>query len=273
MPEWLSLTLAAMIAISPVPSTAATGEALVPRSGDIAGEIDHAIEAGRLMQARLMIDATPELAIYRRARALALLDLADGRSAKAFTDLQALLAQQPDDALALEGAGLAAARIGRDDASNYLERCLAADSRRWRAWNALAVLADRAHDWVASAAAYRHGLAASADNTAILNNMGYSLMMQARAAEAVDVLQTAFLIAPLDRTVENNLIVARAMQGDRPDVQAVEPSRAAYLLNNAGYGFWLRGDTTTARSMFDAAVRASPVDYAIARDNLRLLAP
>jgi len=267
------LALGVMILISPVPSTAATGEGLVPRSGDIAGEIDHAIEAGRLMQAHLMIDAAPELSTYRRARALALLDLAEGRPAKALTGLQVLAAQQPEDAVALEGAGLASARIGRDDAADYLKRCLAADSRRWRAWNALAVIADRARDWVASAAAYRHGLAASADNAAILNNMGYSLMMQARAAEAVDVLQHAFRIAPFDRTIENNLIVARAMQGDRPDVQALEPSRAAHLLNNAGYGFWLRGDTNTARSMFDAAVRASPTDYAIARENLKLVAP
>ena len=236
-----------------------------------ADEIDHAIDAGRLLQARLMIEASAGLDAYRRARALGLIDLGEGRFAAAFEKLQTLLKTKPDDALTLEAAGMAAAKTGRSDAGDLLTRATAIDPRRWKAWNTLGVLADLRRDWAASRDAFGRALALRPGSPVVLNNLAYSLMLQGRPKDAIPLLERVIAASTDNESGRNNLVVARAMNGDYPNVTGLPQAEAARAFNNAAYGFLLRGDMPTADILLNRAIAANPLDYPLARANLALI--
>jgi Flp pilus assembly protein TadD len=262
----------AMLALGSAEAVAAPPAPTPSQLTDIyADEIDHAIDVNRLLQARLMIGYAAGLDPYRRDRALGRIDLAEGRFPMAFDRLRPLLQVHPDDAVLLEAAGIAAAKMGRGDARDLLARATAIDAQRWKAWNTLGVLADLRRDWRASADAFGHALTVRPNSPVVLNNLAYSLMLQSRAKEAIPLLERAIAAAGNSELARDNLTVARAMNGDYPNVAGLPQAEAARAFNNAGYGFFLRGDVAIASSLWERAIETSPVDYPPARANLALI--
>ncbi|MFZ4688898.1 MAG: tetratricopeptide repeat protein [Polymorphobacter sp.] len=236
--------------------------------------IDAAIAAGRYDDARDLIartargDDSPKLRL--RSAELALARGALGQAATAFTDLAA------DPALAAtaqQGLGLTRLRQGNvAAASAALDAALAADPALVRAWNARAVIADRARDFAAADAAYARALALDPANAMVLGNRGYSWLLRRRFAEAEADLARAGVLDPGLAAVQTNLRVARAMQGRYRDAFAGSTrARLATDLNTVGFAAVARGDMAVAESYFNRALALNPRFDQVAWANLRYL--
>lgn len=240
--------------------------------------IANALDHGRLLQAREMI------AIERRkanAPASILLDgldarlaLAEGRNADAFFAFTRLAEAFPNDCVVREGAGLAALRLGSlNGAQKLLNEAIAICPGQWRSWNALGVIADRNGDWSASAAAYARALALVPTEPVVLNNLGYSLILQRRFDDAEQMLRNAIRIAPNNDRLSNNLDIAMIAAGKAldPDIANAPPARRATRLNNAGYISFLSGRTSVAKSYLDDAIAIGPAYFGRAARNLKIV--
>lgn len=261
-------------AASDVPAAPMAGAAAATAHGTPAShyaEIENAVTSGRLMQAGMMLDrlppeATPSAPLLR---ARALLQLAENEPRAALELAFRVIAIHPDDAVAHECAGAAALRLRDPRAAGLLGRAVALSPTRWKSWNMLGVLADRAAQWSVADDAYARARAVRPDEPEILNNIGYSLVLRGKSADALPWLARAARLDPASSAIANNLVVASALNGAVPTLPAsLPPVRAAAMLNNAGYAFWLNGDVRHGRQLLQQAVTASPTYYARAKNNL-----
>ncbi|MGS1016496.1 tetratricopeptide repeat protein [Allosphingosinicella humi] len=241
-----------------------------------AGAIRAAIDGGRLLQARTMLDHNRELgtpAIGQGGLEADLL-MAEHRYSEALGRYLRLIGDTPGNAHFLTGAGLAALRLGDKAGSvQYLRRAVALEGADWTAWNALGVLSDGQGAWADSAMAYDKAFALAPDKAAIWNNRGYSLLLQRRPQEALAALDRAAALDPNSRCIAVNRQMARGMAGLYPRARGEHESSRdwAARLNNAGYGAWLAGDRPAARSLLARAIEASEVHYGRALANLALV--
>lgn len=236
-------------------------------------QIDRAIEHGRLIQAHEMISMgghSPELLrspIYLRI--LGQLALAENNNGDAYLRYRMARDANPKDCLAWEGMGLAALRLGRNNAAQAaLNEATRLCIDRWQSFNALGVLADRSGDWAAGKDAYARALLVAPNQPEIMNNAGFSLVLQGRFDEAEAVLTKAKLFAPRDERIANNLDLALAGQGKSITVAT---AAQAYRLNNVGYMAYLAGNLDTARSYFSDAMKLSPSFFERASANLEMI--
>lgn len=176
-------------------------------------------------------------------------------------------------ARALQGEGIALSMMGKsDEALAALKQATAADKTQWRAWNGLGREYDLRKDWKKSQAAYAEALAAPGANTAVvLNNRGYSHLLQKE-----NDLAAADFVAALDKdpaltAARTNLRITMAMQGhyDRAAVSGAGDDRAA-VLNNVGLAAAIRGDYVEAGKLLNQAIEAKGKYYERAVDNLQL---
>jgi len=176
-------------------------------------------------------------------------------------------------ARALQGEGIALSMLGRsDDALATLKQATAADKTLWRAWNGLGREYDMRRDWKKSEAAYAEAMAAPGANIAVvLNNRGYSHLLQKQ-----NDLAAADFVAALDKdpgltAARTNLRITMAMQGhyDRAAVTGAGDDRAA-VLNNVGLAAAIRGDYVEAGKLLNQAIEAKGKYYERAVDNLQL---
>lgn len=235
--------------------------------------IDLAIRSGRLDQARLMI--ADQLKAGQPAdtlnRPLADLAFAAGHDEGALSRYQALLGRTPGDPAACERAGIAALRLNRlAEARTMLACATDGASATWRSWNARGVLADLEQDWQAAAASYAQALRLNPANPRILNNVGYSHLLQGDWAGAVPYFARARAVEPSIARIANNLELARAaIDGNLPHRLPDEAVSAwAARLNDAGVAAQLRGDRQRAIASFTRALEASGPWYARAANNL-----
>lgn len=250
---------------SPLPAAAA--------SPATSGEIEQAIESGRLDQARLMIAdmVAPGAPAEAQEAALAHLAFASGRDEEALARYQALLGASPADRKACERGGIAAVRLHRLDAARPLLECATASpDASWRAWNALGVLADLEQDWATATNHYGRALELSPDNPRVLNNIGYSHLLQGDWGEAIRLFERAQAIDPAIARLANNLELARAaIDEDLPRRRPRESaSDWASRLNDAGVAAELLGDRQRAIANFTRALEASGKWYDRAANNL-----
>ena len=120
-------------------------------------EAAHAINTGRLEQARTMIGNAVAAGASGPPVERLLADLAfvSGRNDEALTRYKTLVAGNPADLLLAERAGIAALKAGDvERATVLIERAVTSAAPSWRAWNARGVLADLQRDWPAADAAY-----------------------------------------------------------------------------------------------------------------------
>ncbi|HEY3696569.1 tetratricopeptide repeat protein [Phenylobacterium sp.] len=236
------------------------------------GEIQRALDERRYIDAGQMLDGAalsgssdPRLVLLSGE-----LDLARNRYADALGEFERALEAPATHAAALQGQGVALSLLGRSDkALAALALAVAADPSAWRAWNALASEYDRRQDWTQAESAYGKALAASANQAVVLNNRGYSRLLQHRPEEAVPDFVAALQKRPDLAEARTNLRLALAMKGDygRATAAGANDDRAA-ILNNAGFAAALRGDYAESQDLLERAMKARSEYYSRASENL-----
>jgi Flp pilus assembly protein TadD len=238
-------------------------------------EIDHAIDAGRFDQARLMIAN----AIQAGAPAatlepeMAKLAYRSGAHAEALARYEALLAAKPGDATLSEQVGLAALALGLDEkALAALARATAAPSASWRAWNALGVLADRGQDFAEARASYAKAQALAPSRPEILNNLGWSYFLEGRPAEALPYLERAMAADGHVKLYAANVEVAKAaIAADLPPRRQGESADDyAARLNDAGVVALSQKQKRKAIAAFSQAIAVHGDYYERAANNLKM---
>lgn len=239
------------------------------------GEARHAIAAGRLDQARIMIGAAIRDGAKGEAIDRLLADLAfeTGDFHSALARYRALLAARPGDALAAERAGIAALHTGDGAlAARLLGRATQSPSASWRAWNARGVAADRRADWEVADLAYARARALAPDRAEVANNLGWSLLIRGRWTEALEQLERAAALDPKSRRIADNLDLAQGAVSENLPVRRDGESDHdwAARLNDAGVAARLRGERKRAIAAFAQAMEARSLWFERAANNLAL---
>ncbi len=199
--------------------------------------------------------------------------LARGQMPAALTTFRSVAADPVEKARAMEGEGLALSLMGKsDDALAALKQATVLDKTLWRAWNGLGREYDMRKDWKLSQAAYAQAMAAPGANTAIvLNNRGYSHLLQKQNELAIADFVAALDKDPALAAARTNLRLAMAIEGhyDRAATTGVGDDRAA-VLNNVGLAAAIRGDYDEASKLLNEAIEAKGAYYERATDNLQL---
>ena len=236
---------------------------------------EQAIADGRLADAKLLIERA--LLVdgdnVRAKLLLAELRLATGAVDSADTLFRELQEHRDVEAQALQGSGLAHfAKGDQEGGVKLLQQSVEQDSELWRAWNALGYYYDSREDWENAVAHYSAALEAQENNPIVLNNRGFSRLMQGELDGAVADLTNAVKQDPDMRMARANLRLALAWRGEYVLALAGVPkNKTARSLNNTGYVAMLRGDFASAESFLLRAVEADPSFSPIARRNLELL--
>lgn len=238
-------------------------------------EIQRALDEQRLIDAGRMLDRA-QVAGVRDPRLQVLggdLSLRRGRLNAAFAAYQSAEADPAMQPRALQGQGIALSLQGRsDEALEVLLRAVAADPGAWRAWNALGREYDNRTQWAQAEAAYSQAMSGSGGDALVLNNRGYSRLLQHRRDEAVADLVAALAKRPALTEARTNLRLALAMAGDydRAVAGGAVDDQAA-LLNNAGFAAAMRGDYAKAEALLAQALELKSEYYGRASENLKVV--
>lgn len=237
-------------------------------------EAEHAISAGRLEQARLMIGRAVAAGASgpQIDRLLADLAFASGSNEEAQQRYQRLLAANPTDPILAERAGIAALKRNNDaTAAVLIDRATRYPKATWRAWNARGVIADLQRDWMAADAAYAEAAKRAPDESEISNNRGWSQLLRGDWQKAEGLFERAVMLDSQSARIANNLELARAaVAADLPERRAGESDTSwAARLNDAGMAAQLMGDKQRAVAAFTQALEASGRWYARAANNLQ----
>lgn len=261
-----------------VPAQAGIFDSSPPKSvkldNDVILHIQSAFEDQRYLDASKILDQAL-LAAGKDARLTywaGQLSLAHGHYQDALTNFVSIKTDPQMRGLALEGEGIALAKLGRSDAAiSSLQAAVAANPAAWRAWNALGSEFDRRHDWSNAETAYAHAISSSSGAAIVMNNRGFSRLSQKKPDLAIIDFVAALEKKPDMATARNNLRLAMSMQGeyDRAIQGAADGDRAA-ILNNAGFAAMLRGDYAKARDFLTQAMKAKGGYYTVAAANLEM---
>ncbi len=241
----------------------------------LAAQVEQALDEQRNLDAGNLLDeaATKDLKSPALTRLGGELLLARGNYADAIDVFRLVDTNPAEKAKALAGEGIALSMLGRsDDALARLKQAVELDKSLWRAWNGLGREYDIRHDWTHSADAYEHAMAAPGANRAVvLNNRGYSHLLQHQVDQAATDFVAALQKDPALAPARTNLRMALAMQGqyDRAAMTGVGDDRAA-VLNNVGLAAAMRGDYGEADKLLNDAIAAKGEFYSRAAENLQL---
>lgn len=238
-------------------------------------EAEHAIAAGRLDQARLMIGNAIKAGAEGPKVDLLLAELAfeSGDFHAALGRYEGLLAADPGNPLHFERAGISAFRTGDlGRAAAHLKRATSMPGASWRAWNARGVVADHLADPEAAELAYAQAAALAHDRPEILNNMGWSLLLRGEWERALELLERATTLDPKSRRIADNAELARAaLSGDLPRRLPGESEEDwTARLNDAGVIASIRGDQRRAAAAFAQALEARSRWFERAANNLAI---
>jgi Flp pilus assembly protein TadD len=248
-------------------------------AADPGGGLGHAVQAlqaGRLDQARIMIDAAVKAGAQGEEVDRLLADLAfrSGDYAAALDRYQKLAAAHPQEMLAFERAGIAAFHVGDlRRATAALKAATALPGASWRAWNARGAIADFRRDWAEADLAYDRALALAPNRAEVLNNRGWSLMLRGQWQEALQLLERAAARDPKAPRIADNLELARAaLAEDLPKRQTGESDADwAARLNDAGVVAAAGGDRQRAVAAFARAIETSSLWFERAANNLAIV--
>ena len=272
----LVVAFAVLLALSSAPAaSAARAPAPVAVGAATIAQIRQAIDEQRLVDAARMLDA----ALLNGARdpRLSLLSgdisLARANYGLALTSYRAAQEAPETHAASLEGQGVALSLMQRsDEAMAALLAAVQANPGAWRAWNALGSEYDQTAQWQKADDAYKHGIDASGGAAIVLNNRGYSRLLQRRRAEAVTDLVAALDKRPNFPEARTNLRLALALGGDyERAIAGGAPGDQAALLNNAGFAAGMRGDYAEAEDLLGRALKVKSEYYARAAENLKIV--
>ena len=240
------------------------------------GDAVQALQAGRLEQARLVLDTAVNAGASGEEvdRLRAELAFRSGHWAAARQGYERLAAQHPGESLTLERAGIAAFQLGEYSRSAAaLKAATALPGATWRAWNARGAVADKRRDWDDADQAYAKALELGPERAETLNNYGWSLLLRGRWVEALEQLERAGRIDPKSKRIANNLELARAaLANDLPKRASGETEAEwAARLNDAGVLAAASGDRRRAIAAFAQAIEASSKWFARAANNMALV--
>ncbi len=270
-----------LLAIAPAPAQAsifghkpaqASDEKTAAAADKVVAQIQKALDEQRYMDAARGLDQAALAGLKDTRLSLLAGDLSLARGQPDLALEQYRLAQK-DGATrghALQGEGIVLSSTGHsEEALQVLQKAVVEDPTAWRAWNALGAEYDERHAWAQAESAYDHALSNSDDAAIVLNNRGYSRLLQSRLDEAVADFVEALRKKPDLSAARNNIRLAMAMRGeyDRALAGGAPEDRAA-LLNNAGFAAILRGDYVKAQDLLDQAMKARGEYYARASANL-----
>jgi len=250
-------------------TTAAIPSASVPPLADVA----HAIAAGRLEQARLMIARAVAAGADQAAidRLLADLAFASNKHREALARDEQILKGEPDKRELCEKAGLSALKLGEVTRAAPLVACaVEGGSVSWRAWNARGALYDHHGDWSGADRAYAQAAQLAPDRAEILNNQGWSRLLRGDWSGAERYLAKAAELAPRSERIANNLDLSRVgLEANLPERRSGESAEDwAHRLNDAGIAAQSLGNRQKAIAAFTRALEASETWYARAANNL-----
>ena len=257
------------------PALAARSSVPAAVSAETVSQIRQAIDEQRLVDAARLLDA----ALLNGARdpRLSLLSgdisLARANYGLALASYRAAQEAPETRAASLEGQGVALSLMQRtDEAMAALLAAVQANPSAWRAWNALGSEYDRNAQWQKAEDAYKHSLEASGGAAIVLNNRGYSRLLQRRREEAVADLVAALDKKPNFPEARTNLRLALALGGDyERAIAGGTPGDQAALLNNAGFAAGMRGDYAQAEDLLGRALKVKSEYYARAAENLKIV--
>ena len=246
---------------------------------DPTGGLGHAVQAlqaGRLDQARIMLDAAVKSGAEGEEvdRLLAELAFRSADWTAALDRYQRLAAAHPSEPLAFERAGIAAFHVGDlRRATAALNTATALPGASWRAWNARGAIADLRRDWDDADLAYDRALALEPDSAEVLNNRGWSLLLRGQWQEALQLLERAASLDSKSPRIADNLELARAAAAeDLPRRRGGEDNAEwAARLNDAGVMAAAGGDNQRAIAAFAQAIQASAQWFERAANNLAIV--
>jgi tetratricopeptide (TPR) repeat protein len=168
-------------------------------------------------------------------------------------------AQEADMQIAL--GRTAEAQGNLDQARAAYQAALGRDKKRADAHQRLAVLHDKQGQFRESADLYRQAIATDPGNPEIYCDMGYSLYLQRRWAEAEMNLKQALALSPDDRRAHNNLGMVLAHNA-RADEAVAEfrkgGSTEAEARENVAFARTTEKDWAGAQRQYRLALRAQP---------------
>lgn len=243
-------------------------DSLLP-SVDQALAEDRLVDAGQLLDTAYAAGAQDPRLFLRSGE----LQLTRGRNEDAIRSFTTAETDPALKASALQGRGIALARLGRaDEGVRTLQEAVRLDPSLWRAWNSLGVERDRRRDWTGAEDAYRNALQAPAASAIVLNNRGYSRLLQGRYQEASSDFVQALQKDPGLTSARTNLRLSLALQGDYQRATAVSGTEdRAVVLNNAGFAAIMRGDLGAAEGLFKQAIDLRGATYGRAIENLQMV--
>jgi Flp pilus assembly protein TadD len=173
------------------------------------------------------------------------------------------LARSPDDAALVAKVGLLLAQAGRDPAAELVLRdALGRTPTDWRLLDALGRLADRRLDRAAARARYDEALKIAPRSAPVLNNRGYSRLLDGDLEGAEEDFRAALAAGPLD-AARVNLGTVLARKGDYAG--ALErlngPLAESEALYRVGVAALDRHERERAADYLDRATRAAPTYF------------
>jgi Flp pilus assembly protein TadD len=162
-----------------------------------------------------------------------------GADAEAFGVLAEAYRRFPSHAGVQSAYGRLALAMGHDElAAQLLEIAIASDPKDWRALSAQGVLEWRGGRPSEARGALIKAKTVSAEDSAVLNNLAVSYLLEARAAEAASLLRQALASPSLNSAhagrIRRNLAVALAVQGNFTEADRLAQARLPRSLKHAG---------------------------------------
>lgn len=187
---------------------------------------------------------------------LAELNLATGKPGNASVIFSGI-AQAPDArAEAYQGKGVSLMLMGKNaEGSEGLRRAVDKNPDLWRAWNALGAYHDSKGEWGEAETCYQEALNIKPRAALVLNNFGFSKILQGEFDDGIAKLNEALKLEPTLEPARRNLRLAFAWKGKYVHAMAgAEKKDMGQVLNNVGFVALLRGDYTNAESYLLRAV-------------------
>jgi len=141
-----------------------------------------------------------------------------------------------------------------------------------RLWNAKGRWHDQRGEWQDALLCYVNALETGNSQSATINNMGMSLMLQGRYIESLEKFAQAKSLSPDTEIYDSNLRMNHILQGNLEEALSdIDDRRASNIFNDAGYVAIQQDDKIMAERLFEKALEISPVFHVKASANLDAL--
>ena len=193
-----------------------------------------------------------------------------GNRVLAMKAFELALEREPDNAGANERLGLLYVEAKQDEiAENVLKTAIRIDSRRWRAYNGLGILADRRGDFGTAKQNYDEAQRLQPDNAGVINNRGYSRFLAGDLPAAESDLRLAISLgAPAGAWSNLARVQAAQLRYEEALESLLREHDEANAYNLLGKAALEANELVKAQEFFSEAIRVSPRFFAAAQESL-----